>query len=108
MWLDEPMRAACAAIVAAEAAWGPRSRLEARGHGPALLALEADGWVARWEVDDWHAVTLTPLGAERLGVAIVEFLDQCPTWARPELEPPTLKMPPEWPGWTCGIAFPER
>jgi len=47
-----------------------------------LASLDADGWLAVWEVEGGPLVTLSPLGADRLGVRLVEVgYDEVARWA---------------------------
>ena len=47
-----------------------------------LAALDAEGWLAVWEVEGGPFVTLSPLGADRLGVRLVEVgRDEVARWA---------------------------
>lgn len=76
-----------ALIVAGRLAWARVRTLARKGHPRTEIdALVRAGLVAVWSVDDGHGflvVTLTPHGAEALGVTIVEEgRDDHPRWAR--------------------------
>ena len=60
-----------------------------------LAELDVDGWLAVWEFDDRVVVTLSALGAERLGVRLIEPGEgREPRWAKlgdPEPSPPRAR-----------------
>jgi hypothetical protein len=64
------------ALTAAPIAWQTPAQLASRIGGPresafdALADLDASGWLDPWETDGEFYVTLTPHGAERLGVRL--------------------------------------
>ena len=74
------------AIVEAPLAWSTtpelmqRTGLALESLAWELAELESAGFIARWETPLWQAWTLTPLGARRLGVRLVETILEEPGW----------------------------
>jgi hypothetical protein len=56
-----------------------------------LCTLDVEGWIVVWETDEGPLITLSPLGAERLNVHLVEIgRQEIPRWARPDDPTPPL------------------
>lgn len=77
------------ALVGGPAAWqSPAELAAALGEDESrttdlLAELDVAGWLAVWEFDDSLVVTLSALGAGRLGVRLIETAeDRAPRWAR--------------------------
>ncbi len=85
------------ALMGGPIAWrSPRELAEALGRDEGdttdlLASMDEDGWLGVWEIDGEVFVTLSALGAERLGVRLVESAeDHAPRWSpRGNPEPPT-------------------
>ena len=85
------------ALLSASVAWRSPAHLAAGSGLPlpavfcALADLEADEWICHWETEDELTVTLTPIGAARLGVRLIEVgHNEHPRWTNIESPDPPL------------------
>ena len=87
--LSEACQGVVNALIAAPVAWlSPAELADALGRGvqettDLLCDLDLAGWLAVWDGESGPVVTLSPLGAERMGVRLVEEgFDVTPRWAQ--------------------------
>lgn len=94
--MSEPCRAVALALLGAGLAWQTAEELALASGGDldatadALARLDLDGWISVWDRPEGPVVTFSPLGAERLGIRLVESgPGEVPRWAsRGDPEPP--------------------
>lgn len=99
--LPESWRQVLGALLGGSVAWQEPAELagalgwEVEPTTDLLAALDEAGWLEIWEREEGPAVTLSALGAARLGVHLVEVgHDECPRWSPigdPEPRPPAAR-----------------